>query len=145
MLLAHIVRMAAALTGKSWAEDRYTRELTFGLILQRLNTMLDDPTNALLADEARRAREHFLRHAWRALDAGDPFVGMSATHLRSKPDEAEQAPNEQAPEPTPVRSRKSQLAKPPAKTNLLRRNAAARSAPIDAGQNRFPGPRTQQK
>ena len=34
VLLANIVRMAAALTGKSWAEDRYTRELTFGLIMQ---------------------------------------------------------------------------------------------------------------
>jgi len=56
-LLGHIIRMGQALTGRPWEEDRYTRELCFGLIVQRLGTMMDDPQNALLVEEARQARE----------------------------------------------------------------------------------------
>src|SRR3954447_10806588 len=93
-LLGQIVRMGQALTARSWEEDRYTRELCFGLIVQRLDTMMDDPQNALLAEEARQAREYFVSHAWRAPDAGDPFVG--APHLRLKPEGAPEPAQEPA-------------------------------------------------
>jgi hypothetical protein len=112
-LVGVLVRAGEVLTGKSWGEDRRTRELVFGLILQRFDAMMDDPTSALLAEEAWRTRQYFVSHAWRA-PVDDPFVGMDATHLRAKPDEAEQAP-EQAPEPLPVRSRKPSARKTPGK------------------------------
>ena len=103
-MIANLARVGEALTGRPWREDRATRDLVFGLVLSRLEAMRDDPESALLADEARRAREHWLTHAWRGPLAADPFVG--APHLRPQPEEAS-APTQEpvpayVPEPVPA-------------------------------------------
>jgi len=116
-LVSNVVRAGEALTGKSWEEDRRTRELTFGLILQRFDSMIDDPTLALLAEDARAAREHFISHAWRA-PSNDPFVGMSATHLKSKPE------GELAPEPV-----QEPPQEPVAKSRRKKRSSEPQSEP----------------
>src|SRR4051812_12882394 len=100
-MIANLARVGEALSGRSWREDRATRDLVFGLVLARLEAMRDDPESALLADEARRAREHWLTHAWRGPLVNDPFVG--APHLRPQPGEAPAPAPTQASVPAPTR------------------------------------------
>jgi hypothetical protein len=88
-LVDSLLQAASALTGKTWENDRDTRTLAFGMVTQALAGMVEDPAAALLAAEARRGHDHWIRNAWREPDTSrgammTPAAGRSGAK-RSRP------------------------------------------------------------